>query len=337
MPRLKPQLPATLIASCAAGKNISGKGKHLSREILKKLLDEVFPYLQEAILSSFGEPLLYPHLDDLLESLQRFPRLSMGFYTNLIPLTEEKAEQIIRQGVSFLCVSIDGATKETYERIRQNGRWEQLIEKLELLNSIKKKYKSRRPFLHLVIVGMTENIRELPQFVDFAIKYGFGAIKVSHNLYVDDPSMEHLSLVNEKAFANRMYSEAYEKAISAGILNNFAVRPFNLSPYEESKDEGQVAASIHRTISYYLNKFYLGQIFPQFMRFKNTWDFSGKSWKYFLSLLSRKIYRRYLSFHRNAHPALYPFPERCSAVSLRKSLDARPGGCGWQDLSLLLH
>jgi len=46
-----------------------GKGKHLSREILRKLLYEVFPYLQEAILSSFGEPLLYPHLDDLLESL----------------------------------------------------------------------------------------------------------------------------------------------------------------------------------------------------------------------------------------------------------------------------
>jgi len=294
-----------------------GKGKHLSREILRKLLDEVFPYLQEAILSSFGEPLLYPHLDDLLESLQRFPRLSMGFYTNLIPLTEEKAEQIIRQGVSYLCVSIDGATKETYERIRQNGRWEQLIEKLELLNSIKKKYKSRRPFLHLVIVGMTENIRELPLFVDFAQKYGFGAIKVSHNLYVDDPSMEYLSLVNEKALTNRMYAEAYEKAILAGILNNFAIKPFRLSPEEESTGAGHPASSVHRTIPYYLNKLYFGQVLPQLMRFKNTWEFSGKSWKYFRQLFFRKVYRRYLSLHRDAHPALYPFPN-----------DAPPYHCG---------
>jgi radical SAM protein with 4Fe4S-binding SPASM domain len=294
-----------------------GKGKHLSRKILRKLLDEVFPYLQEAILSSFGEPLLYPHLDELLESLQRFPRLSIGFYTNLIPLTEEKAEQIIRQGVSYLCVSIDGATKETYERIRQNGRWEQLIEKLELLNSIKKKYRSRRPFLHLVIVGMTENIRELPLFVDFAQKYGFGAIKVSHNLYVDDPSMEYLSLVNEKALTNRMYAEAYEKAILAGILNNFAIKPFRLSKEEESTGAGHPSSSVHRTIPYCLNKLYFVQVLPQLMRIKNTWDFSGKSWRYFAPLFFRKIYRRYLSSGMSASPGLYPFPN-----------DAPPYHCG---------
>lgn len=294
-----------------------GKGKHLSRELLVKIQNEVFPYLQEAIISSFGEPLLHPDIGEIIEAARRHPRLDIGFYTNLLPLTEEKAEQIVRSGVSYLCVSIDGATKETYEKIRKNGHFERLTSNLEMLNAFKKKYKSRLPFMHLVIVGMTANIGELPLFVDFAKKYGFGAVKIAHNIYVDDDSMEYLSLVHQKAFANRMYALAHEKAMQAGIPTNFNVAPFMLTEEEMEALEDLPEILHDKTLSSRAHHFYFQKILPQLMRLKNTWDFSGKSAGHFLNLFLLKFYRKYFDPARHGRVGLSLFPN-----------DAPPKHCG---------
>lgn len=290
-----------------------GRGKHLDRNVLERLFEDLFPYLQNVLLSSFGEPLLYPHLDEMIESLRRFPKLSMGFYTNLLPLTEKKAEQIVKCGVSYLCVSIDGATKDTYEKIRYKGKWEQLIEKINMLNAFKKQYKSRTPGLYLVIVGMTANIRELPRFVDFAKQYGFEAVNISHNLYVDEESMEYLSLVHEKALANRMFREAYKRALQLGIRTNFNKRPYNIPISEEETGE----IPVEKNYNYYKSRLYLEKILPVLKRFSNTWDFAGKSMRHFPGLFMRKLYRRYLSFHKKNYLGLHPNPN-----------DAPPSQCG---------
>lgn len=293
-----------------------GAGKHLSRDLLSKIQKEIFPWLQEAIISSFGEPLLHPDIGEIIEAARRHPRLNIGFYTNLLPLTEEKAEQVVRNGVSYLCVSIDGATKETYEKIRKNGHWERLTANLEMLNAFKKKYKSRKPFMHLVIVDMTANIGELPLFVDFAKKFGFGAVKIAHNIYVDDDSMEYLSLVHQKAYANRMYALAHAKAMQAGIPSNFNVAPFILSE-EEKKSLEDLPMEKNKGISSFAYQIYFNKILPQMMRIKNTWDFSGKSAGHFFNLFLLKFYRKYFDPARHGRVGLSLFPN-----------DAPPRHCG---------
>jgi MoaA/NifB/PqqE/SkfB family radical SAM enzyme len=61
-------------------------------------------------------------------------------------------------------ISIDAATKETYEKVRRGGKWEQLIENLEYLRSKNKTNIA-------VFVIQTDNFKEIPAFIDFCKEY----------------------------------------------------------------------------------------------------------------------------------------------------------------------
>lgn len=61
-------------------------------------------------------------------------------------------------------ISIDAATKETYEKIRRGGKWEQLLENLDYL-------KSNNKISVAVFVVQVENFREIPAFINFCKEY----------------------------------------------------------------------------------------------------------------------------------------------------------------------
>jgi MoaA/NifB/PqqE/SkfB family radical SAM enzyme len=68
-------------------------------------------------------------------------------------------------------VYVDAATRETYEKIRVGGSWDDLLSSLSLLRE------NRARFMHvgITMVVMKANYREIPVFVDFAESYGLGA------------------------------------------------------------------------------------------------------------------------------------------------------------------
>jgi MoaA/NifB/PqqE/SkfB family radical SAM enzyme len=80
-------------------------------------------------------------------------------------------EQVKHQRFGTLLVSVDAATKGTYEKIRRGGRWEQLLGALSLI-------KENEAAFSLVAINMTvmrENYREIPAFVQLAESYQFMA------------------------------------------------------------------------------------------------------------------------------------------------------------------
>jgi radical SAM protein with 4Fe4S-binding SPASM domain len=147
-------------------------------ETFSHLLDQ-FGTLQELHLQGLGEPLMHPRFFDMVHyATAKGIRVSTS--SNLTLLNVRRAEQCVTSGLEWLHVSIDGATAETYERIRVRARLARVVENLKLLLATRERLKAVRPRLRLVCVVMRQNLHELPALVQLAHQWSMEAMFVQH-------------------------------------------------------------------------------------------------------------------------------------------------------------
>jgi MoaA/NifB/PqqE/SkfB family radical SAM enzyme len=155
----------------------------------KALVDEL-PDLERITLQGLGEPLLAPDLFQMLEYAAR-RGVRMGFNTNGTLLTRERARRLVDLGVDWLHISLDGATRESYEAIRDGSDFERVRENVIGLVEVMRELGAERPALSLVFVAMRRNVQELPQLVRLAAEWGVPRVWVqnlSHSFSDTDPS-----------------------------------------------------------------------------------------------------------------------------------------------------
>ena len=179
-------------------------------------LEHVLPHAREVSLTGSGEPLLSPALPELLEILRghRHPEVEMNTHAGF--LDRERAEMIVQSGLYKLIISMDGATKETHERIRVNSKWDKVLENIDTLLRVKRERKSALPVICYAGNFMRSNIEELPDLVDFAASHG-GSMVLATNTVVYDPSMEQEALVHHPELTRAMVLEARARAKRLGI------------------------------------------------------------------------------------------------------------------------
>src|SRR5579884_577139 len=91
-----------------------------------------FEGLQELHLQGLGEPMMHPRFFDMVAyAARRGIRVSTN--SNLTLLNDRRAELCATSGLACLHVSIDGATPETYERIRVRAHFDCVVRNVERL------------------------------------------------------------------------------------------------------------------------------------------------------------------------------------------------------------
>ena len=155
-----------------------------------KALVDALPDLEKLTLQGLGEPLLAPDIFEMIEyAAGRGIRL--GFNTNGTLLTRETSERLVRAGIDWLHVSLDAATAETYEAIRDGSDFARVRDNVAGLVEAKRLLGADRPALQLVFVAMRRNVRELPALVRLAAEWGVGSLWVqnlSHSFGDTDPA-----------------------------------------------------------------------------------------------------------------------------------------------------
>jgi MoaA/NifB/PqqE/SkfB family radical SAM enzyme len=146
------------------------KAMHMSRDVLHKTFD-LFPDAIRLVPFGIGEPLLYPYFWELVETAKRHD-VEVCFTTNGTVLTREIARRLVDLNVDRIVFSIDGATAQTYEDIRQGGRFSTVIENLRTLASIKRDRLNALPHLGVAFVSMANNVREIPQLISLCAEVG---------------------------------------------------------------------------------------------------------------------------------------------------------------------
>ena len=66
-------------------------------------------------------------------------------------------------------MSIDGASKETYEKLRLGGKWEKLLEGLACISKLRQQHDFRF-ILHFVV--QKQNYHEMEDIIDLGRQYG---------------------------------------------------------------------------------------------------------------------------------------------------------------------
>lgn len=171
----------------AAGKTIG------TPQRLVDSIKELGPCLTTVMFGG-GEPLVYPEFRQTLRILKDFPNVQLSVCSNFILVDDELIEIFTKAkaNVQWLRISMDGATKETYEKIRVKGDFDKLISNIHRV--IKARGSRPEPKIQWNFVVMKSNYKEIFLLLDLAHDLGISA--VNYKILVI-PKIQGLSLYDE--------------------------------------------------------------------------------------------------------------------------------------------
>src|SRR3954451_13716921 len=155
-----------------------GPPAFMAFDVFTRLLDQ-FPGLEELQLQGLGEPMMHPRFFDMVEhAVGRGIKVSTN--TNATLLSPRRAERCVTSGLGEIHISIDGATPETYERIRVRARFDRVIANVEGLVAARQRLGAASPRIRMVVVAMRWNLHEFPDLVRLAHRLSIDTVFVQH-------------------------------------------------------------------------------------------------------------------------------------------------------------
>lgn len=100
---------------------------------VKKFIDELSEHGVEFLCIGGGEPLMYKNIYKVLDYCRK-QKVMVEMTTNASLLDQRAVKKLKAAGLKFIQISIDGASKETYEKIRRNGNFEKMLQNIKNLS-----------------------------------------------------------------------------------------------------------------------------------------------------------------------------------------------------------
>ena len=114
--------------------------------------------------SGLGEPTINPHLPDIIRYLARaFPHLALNFFTNGITLARPGLIEALVGRVSWINVSLNAATRQTWQDLCQRDAFDRLTDGLKALRRARLQQQAAQPVVYGSMVLTRRNLDELPQ------------------------------------------------------------------------------------------------------------------------------------------------------------------------------
>lgn len=149
------------------------ENSHLDVNAVQKIVREIAP--KRLSLFGFGEPFMNPALPQMID-MAKGHACMVDITTNGTFLSPERCEQIVESGLDILRISLDGATRETFHRIRGADRFTDIVQGIRTLVQTRRNLNAGRPFIRLVVVIVKENYHEITQMLELADRLGVDAI-----------------------------------------------------------------------------------------------------------------------------------------------------------------
>ena len=147
-----------------------GKGKQtwFDFEVFKEVIDDgVSKGLKSIRLNYINEPLIRKDIVKFISYAHQAGIIDSYFSTNGSLLSDEVIRSLINSGLLRLQVSLDAITKNTYEKIRTGGNYDQVIKNVLRFLEIRNEMGSKLPTLRVNFVKTDVNKNELEDFVKF--------------------------------------------------------------------------------------------------------------------------------------------------------------------------
>jgi radical SAM protein with 4Fe4S-binding SPASM domain len=164
---------------CPVNTGLNRPTGHMDFAVFQKVVDEVGEYAFFILLWDWGEPFLNPRIYDMIRYASE-RRIKLISSTNGHLLAQgDHADRLVRSGLDTLIVALDGITQETYEKYRQGGRLDDVLQGIRTLVDRKRALNSRKPLINLRFLVMRHNEHEIPKLPDLAKSLGADALTLN--------------------------------------------------------------------------------------------------------------------------------------------------------------
>ncbi len=217
--------------------------EYLDPATFARIADGILPHAKSVMLSLGSEPLLSPHFARILELAARHRVPELGFYTNGLLLNDRIIDAIVEHGVTVVAISVDGATKRTFEAIRRGADFDLLLRNVRALTRRRAARPAFLPRIRFGVVMMRQNIEELPDLVTLAWRLGVQELNFFHAVIYEGLDMDGQSLVKHKALSNEFLARARARAHELGLTIVHNPSPFELDPVSHGQRPPRAASS----------------------------------------------------------------------------------------------
>ena len=173
------------------------------------------PKLKRVDLTGIGESLINPYFFKIVEFLK-----SRGIYVtlndNFTLLSEKAARRIVELEVDQIFLSLDGATKETFEHIRVGADFDKVIFNTRQLMQIKRKMATKKPEVKINTVVCSTNYQEVPALVNLAHDMGIGMVQFVNVITFQNTENLNIKHINHKL--QLKISQALNRARQLGVV-----------------------------------------------------------------------------------------------------------------------
>ena len=212
------------------------------REIAKKvenrgiMTQEVWqairPYLdrvQSVDFTGGGEPLLQPRLAEWIADATR-AGCETGFLSNGLLLTEDRLKNILDAGINWMCISMDGADAELYNKIRVGSNFNRVCENVANIARLRS---GNIPKTMINFVLMDLNAHQMEDMVQLAARLGVDQLNFKQCDVIRGQEGKGRGLfASEESREIRRLQKSLEKARRLAKRLNLETTAFAFTPQE---------------------------------------------------------------------------------------------------------
>ncbi len=162
-----------------------------------------YPTIKSACIAGFGEPLMHPHLDDLVRTLNKH-EIKPSIITNG-SLLAQRIDELAQMDLAFISVSLNESDREAHAHTHGVGMFDQVIEGIRAVVA-----------LHKYPVGLgkvvyKQNYQDIPAFLELARSLGVDFVNFVNLL----PHKDTLTPEEEEQFWSQAITQEDDDVLQA--------------------------------------------------------------------------------------------------------------------------
>ncbi|MFO8001830.1 MAG: radical SAM protein [Marinilabilia sp.] len=163
---------------CPTGAGVLNRPKGLlTLENFSKIINESESYLFYLNLYFQGEPLLHPHIAEIVRTAAK-KHIYTTISTNAQRLDEKMCQKLVEAGLSRIVISLDGFTQPVYETYRRGGDVEIVKKGILQLLETRANAKQDHPLVVVQFLAFRHNIHELPEIKKWCRRTGVDKMEI---------------------------------------------------------------------------------------------------------------------------------------------------------------
>ena len=194
---------------------ITVTGPHVELEKFRGYAEQLFPFVSRFQPSVSGEPLMSKGFPEMIRLARRFG-VMLEVVTNAT-LLNARMQDLLLGCTCRVIFSFDGADKETFEHIRRDAVFEEVVANIRsFAEKASKLPAEQRPLLGFNVTIMRRNIRQLPAIVRLAKELGLEFVTANH-VFPASAEIRAESLVHDQDLARACIDDAFAAAEETGL------------------------------------------------------------------------------------------------------------------------